>query len=127
MNQSLVRRSKSRHYRGIKFLTFEQKLLTKIVFEKLQPKIVVSMEQQWFRPYRFSTDAISLISQVADKAIEFNNLACMCFVDLLTIKLHEYSNRKDGTSRHVKYDTRYIQADNCKMSLVLTELLNSCI
>jgi len=39
-------------------------------------------EQQDFRKYRSTTDAIFIVRQIAEKSIEFNNTAYFCFVDL---------------------------------------------
>ncbi|XP_057672917.1 uncharacterized protein LOC130904270 [Diorhabda carinulata] len=42
----------------------------------------ISEEQQGFRKNRSAIDAIFVIFQIKEKAIEFNKTAYMCFIDL---------------------------------------------
>jgi len=44
----------------------------------IQPRV----EQQCFRKNRSTTDSIFIVRQIAEKAIEFNHTAYLCFVDL---------------------------------------------
>jgi len=76
-------RSNPENYRGITLLNATQKLLSKIVLDKLNAYSQISEEQQGFRPNRSTTDALFIIRQVVEKAIEFNNPAFICFVDLV--------------------------------------------
>lgn len=68
------------NYRGITLLNTCQKLLSKIILNKL--RIEISEEQQGFRINRSTTDATFIIRQIVEKAIEFNRPAFLCFVDL---------------------------------------------
>ena len=56
--------------------------MTRIILEKLQPYLKINEEQQGFRPNRSTTDAIFIVRQIVEKAIEYNVPAFMCFVDL---------------------------------------------
>lgn len=69
------------NYRGISLLSSTQKLLTKILDKEIE-KTGISDEQQGFRQNRSTTDAIFIVRQVVEKAIEYNKPAYMCFVDL---------------------------------------------
>ena len=57
------------------------KFLTKIFEEEIAHNGICE-EQQGFRKNRSAIDAIFTIRQIAEKAIEFNKPAFMCFVDL---------------------------------------------
>ncbi|KAJ3642921.1 hypothetical protein Zmor_025668 [Zophobas morio] len=46
--------------------------MTKIILEKLQPYLEINEEQQGFRLNRSTTDAIFIIRQTVEKAIEYN-------------------------------------------------------
>ncbi|KAI4474607.1 hypothetical protein M0802_015536 [Mischocyttarus mexicanus] len=56
------------------------------VFTKILSEVVaqtgISEEKQGFQKNRSTTDAIFILRQIAEKAIEFNKIAFVCFVDL---------------------------------------------
>lgn len=70
------------NYRGITLLSSAMKLLTNIIATQLNEIIPMNEEQQGFRKNRSTTDAIFIIRQIAEKAIEYNKTAYICFVDL---------------------------------------------
>lgn len=70
-----------RNYRGISLLSTVSKLLTKVLAEEVATT-GIREEQQGFRPNRSAVDAIFILRQLAEKAIEFNKPAFMYFVDL---------------------------------------------
>lgn len=70
------------NYRGITLLNTTLKCLTSIINNKLQKHIATAEEQQGFRKNRSTVDAIFILRQIIEKAIEFNTPAFMCFVDL---------------------------------------------
>ncbi|KAI4501058.1 hypothetical protein M0802_003861 [Mischocyttarus mexicanus] len=69
------------NYRGISLLGAVMKLFAKILSEVVA-KTGISEEQQGFRKNRFTTDAIFVQHKVVEKAIEFNKVAFLCFVDI---------------------------------------------
>jgi len=70
------------NYRGITLLNTTLKLFTRVVLRKLLQYIQPREEQKGFRKNRSTTDAIFIVRQIAEKAIEFNHTAYLCFVDL---------------------------------------------
>lgn len=70
------------NYRGINLLSSTLKLITKIITNKINSIISLSDEQQGFRTGRSCTDAVFVIRQIAEKSIEYNIPAYMCFIDL---------------------------------------------
>lgn len=70
-----------KNYRGISLLSVVQKLLTKILAKEIA-QTGISEEQQDFKQNRSTVDAIFILRQISEKAIEFNKTAFMCFVDL---------------------------------------------
>lgn len=74
-------RSLPNNYRGITLLSSVMKLFTKILAMYIS-STGIAEEQQGFRQNRSTTDAIFIVRQIAEKAIEFNYPAHMCFVDL---------------------------------------------
>jgi len=58
------------------------KLFTRILANEISERIPGSEKQQRFKTNRSITDAIFIVRQIAEKAIEFGKLAFMCFVDL---------------------------------------------
>ena len=75
-------KTRPENYRGITLLNTAMKLFTKILKEKLEAQITSREEQQGFRRNRSTTDAIFIIKQIKEKAIEFNTPAYVCFIDL---------------------------------------------
>ena len=69
------------NYRGISLVSTMSKFLTKI-FEEEFADTGICEEQQGFRKNRPAIDAIFIIRQITEKAIEFNTPVFMCFVDL---------------------------------------------
>lgn len=70
------------NYRGITLLNSSMKLFTHILKRKLEAQIQNREEQQGFRRNRSTTDALFIIKQLKEKAIEYNVPAYLCFVDL---------------------------------------------
>lgn len=70
------------NYRGINLLNTVLKITTKIIHSKLSELITLSDEQQGFRVGRSCTDAIFIVRQITEKALEFNKPAFLCFIDL---------------------------------------------
>ena len=70
------------NYRGITLLNTTLKLFTKVTLSKLLQYTQPREEQQGFRKNPSTTDAIFIVRQIAEKSIEFNHTAYMCFVDL---------------------------------------------
>lgn len=70
------------NYRGINLLNTSLKLTTKIITEKLSSLTEHQEEQQGFRKGRSCTDAIFVVRQIVEKALEFNRPAFMCLIDL---------------------------------------------
>ena len=60
------------------------KLFTKLILNQLNHLKHISLRenQQGFRKNRSTTDAIFIVRQIVEKAIEFNKPAYLCFVDL---------------------------------------------
>ena len=69
------------NYRGITLLSAALKLFTKILSEAIADT-GIEEEQQGFRRNRSTIDAIFIVRQIVEKAIEFNKPAFLCFVDL---------------------------------------------
>ena len=69
------------NYRGITLLSSILKLFTKILSDEIHARGMCE-EQQGFRKNRSTIDAIFTIRQIAEKSIEYNKIAYMCFVDL---------------------------------------------
>lgn len=95
-------KSKPENYRGITLLNSAQKLFTKIITEKLEAYIEINEEQQGFRRNRSATDAIFIIRQLTEKAIEYNTPAFLCFVDLQ--KAFDRVQLSDVTKTLAKYN-----------------------
>jgi len=70
------------NYRGITLLNTTLKLFTKVTLSKLLQYTQPREEQQGFRRNWSTTDAIFIVHQIAEKSIEFNHTAYMCFVNL---------------------------------------------
>ena len=70
-----------KNYRGITLLSAVLKLMTKILAEVIA-ETGINEEQQGFRKNRSTIDAIFILRQIAEKSIEHNKPAFMCFVDL---------------------------------------------
>ena len=70
------------NYRQITLLNTTLKLLTKVTLSKLLQYTQPREEQQGFWRNQSTTDAIFIVRQIAEKSIEFNHMAYMCFVDL---------------------------------------------
>jgi len=70
------------NYRGITLLNTTLKLFIKVILSKLLQYMLPRDEQQGFRKNRSTTDAIFIVRKIAEKSIEFNHTAYMCFVDL---------------------------------------------
>lgn len=70
-----------KNYRGISLMSAVMKLFTKILAEEVVSTGICE-EQQGFRNNRSAIDAIFIIRQITEKAIEFSKVAFMCFVDL---------------------------------------------
>lgn len=70
-----------KNYRGISLMSSVLKLFTKILAEEVMSTGICE-EQQGFRNNRSAVDAIFIIRQITEKAIEFNKTAFMCFIDL---------------------------------------------
>jgi len=70
------------NYRGITLLSSVSKVLTKILAKEIKRK---SARQQEFRHNRSTIDAIYILRQLIEKAIEFNRPLFLCFVDLKQI------------------------------------------
>lgn len=70
------------NYRGITLLNTTMKLFTSIMRDWLQDCIEIAEEQQGFRNNRGTTDAIFMIRQIREKAIEYCRPAFICFIDL---------------------------------------------
>jgi hypothetical protein len=70
------------NYRGISLLCSALKLFTQILTSKLELIIYNTEEQQGFRKNRSTTDAIFIVRQIKEKAVEFNLPAFACFIDL---------------------------------------------
>ena len=69
------------NYGGITLLSAVLKLFTKILSETISHTGIVE-EQQDFRRNRSTIDAVFILRQIIEKAIEFNKPAFLCFVDL---------------------------------------------
>lgn len=84
------------NYRGISLLDTIMKLFTGIIADSICDLVPINEQQQGFRKKRSTTDAIYVIRQIIEKAIEFNNPVFMCFVDLIKafdkIKLSDVTN-----------------------------------
>lgn len=70
------------NYRGITLLNTCLKLFTTVIKNILEEIVDAAEEQQGFRRNRGTTDAIFMIRQLSEKAIEFNKPLFLCFVDL---------------------------------------------
>lgn len=75
-------KSDPENYRGITLMNSTTKLFTKLILNQLLKHISPREEQQGFRKNRSTTDAIFIVRQIVEKAIEFNKPAYLCFVDL---------------------------------------------
>lgn len=69
------------NYRNITLLCSILKLFTKIIVNRIRYKVTTSEEQQGFRANRSTVDAIFIVRQLIEKAIEFNKPMFICFVD----------------------------------------------
>lgn len=69
------------NYRGISLLSTVSKVFTKILADEIL-QTGISEEQQGFRQNRSTIDAIFILRQITEKAIEHNKTAFMCFIDL---------------------------------------------
>ena len=70
------------NYRGITLLNTTMKLFTGVLKDKLERHITNAEEQQGFTKGRSTTDAVFIIKQIKEKAIEFGRPAYICFIDL---------------------------------------------
>lgn len=70
------------NYRGIALLNTTLKLTTRLLANKILAHTTLSDEQQGFRKGRSCNDAIFIIRQVKEKAVEWNKPAFLSFVDL---------------------------------------------
>lgn len=70
------------NYRGINLLDTGLKITTKIIANLINSHTTLAEEQQGFRCGRSCNDAIFIIRQIAEKSIEYNKPAFMCFIDL---------------------------------------------
>jgi hypothetical protein len=70
------------NYRGINLLSTYLKFTTAIIAKKLKNIITFEDKQQGFRRGRSCTDAIFVIRQLADMALEFNRPIFFCFIDI---------------------------------------------
>lgn len=75
-------RGHPKNYRGINLLTTYLKLTTAILAKKLTNTVTLEDEQQGFRRGRSCTDAIFVIRQLTEKALEFNRPIYFCFIDI---------------------------------------------
>jgi len=75
-------RGNPENYRGINLLSTYLKLTTAIIAKKLTNTLTLEDEQQGFRRGRSCTDAIFVIRQLAEKALEFNRPIFFCFIDI---------------------------------------------
>jgi hypothetical protein len=75
-------RGNPENYRGINLLSTYLKLTTAIIAKKLTKIITLEDEQQCFRRGRSCTDAIFVIRQLAEKALEFNRPIFFFFTDI---------------------------------------------
>lgn len=74
--------SNPENYRGITLLNSSMKLFTHILGRDLISEMELSEEQQGFRKNRSTIDAIFIVRQIAEKALEFDKPAYLCFIDL---------------------------------------------
>lgn len=65
------------NYRGVTLLSATMKLFTRILANEISERIPGSEKQQRFKKNRSTTDAIFIVRQIAEKAIEFGKLAFM--------------------------------------------------
>ncbi|XP_065174094.1 uncharacterized protein [Atheta coriaria] len=70
------------NYRGITLLSTTLKITTRIISNKILERTTFGDEQQGFRTGRSCNDAIFILRQIKEKAIEWNRPAFICFVDL---------------------------------------------
>lgn len=75
-------KNKPDNYRGITLMNSITKLFTSVILEKLRVYYENREEQFGFRRNRSTTNAIYILSQIKEKAIEFNTPAYLCFVDM---------------------------------------------
>ena len=75
-------RGNPENYRGINLLNTYLKLTTAIIAKMLTNTVTLEDEQQGFRRGRYCTDAIFIIRQSAEKALEFNRPIFFCFIDI---------------------------------------------
>jgi len=68
------------NYRGIALLNTILKIFTKVILRKLLQYMQPREEQQGFRKNRSTTDIIFMVRQIAEKSIELNHTAFICFV-----------------------------------------------
>lgn len=74
--------SNPENYRGITLLKSSMKLFIRILGRDFIGEIELSEEQQDFRKNRSTIDAIFIVRQITEKALEFNKPAYLCFIDL---------------------------------------------
>lgn len=70
------------NYRTITLMNTTLKLMTKIISNEITNKYNIREEQMGFRQNRSTTDAIFVIRQITEKAIEFDVPAYICLIDL---------------------------------------------
>lgn len=75
-------KSDPENYRGITLLNSSMKLFTRILGQEYINNIELSEEQQGFRKNHSTIDAIFIVRQIAEKALEYNKPSYLCFVDL---------------------------------------------
>ena len=97
------------NYRGISLLCSMSKLLTKIISEKLSQTIKTSEEQQGFRRNRSTVDAIFVLRQLVEKAIEFDRPLFLCFVDLKQAFDRVQLNHVVNILKHQEIDSRIVE------------------
>jgi len=71
------------NYRGITILNVAYKVLSKIIKNKLQEyaEALLGDYQQGFRPGRSTTDAIHIMQQILEKALEYDITLHILFID----------------------------------------------
>ena len=76
-------RAECSNYRGICLLTFDYKILTKLIYNRLKRhcKMLVGDYQSGFRTSRSAIDQIFVIRQVMEKCWEFDKDTWLAFID----------------------------------------------
>ncbi|XP_015189765.1 PREDICTED: uncharacterized protein LOC107073587 [Polistes dominula] len=69
------------NYRGISIFSAVQKLMRNIPAKEIE-QTGLSEEEQSFQQNKFTVDAIFILRQIAEKAIEISKPIFICFVDL---------------------------------------------